>query len=303
MTKISAVINTRNEDKYLNDCLKSLNFVDEIIIVDMESEDDSQKIAHKFTHNVYTHRPLQWVEPARNFGIKKATGDWILVIDPDETIPKQLAIKLIDIADNKLADFVRIPRKNIIFGEWIKHSRWWPDYNIRFFKRGAVEWQDVIHSIPITYGNGINLEAVENLSFHHYHYASIEQYLTRSLRYAQVQADELEKEGYQFHFIDALEKPFSEFLSRFFAGEGYKDGFHGFVLANLQAFSVFLVYLKIWQKQGFKKQDEGHFTSFWQKFIKAKFNEFKYWQHTLIIQSTKSKGKRFFLKIRRKMGL
>lgn len=303
MTKISAVLNTRNEEQYLDDCLKSLNFVDEIIVVDMKSTDRSQEIAHKYTHHVYTHEPMECVEPARNFALSKTTGNWILVVDPDETIPKKLAQKLIDIADNKQADFVRIPRKNIIFGDWIKHSRWWPDYNIRFFKKGAVEWQDTIHSIPITYGNGLTLEENEDLSIHHHHYSSIEQYLTRSLRYAKVQADELEKEGYQFSFLDALEKPFAEFLSRFFAGEGYKDGFHGLVLANLQAFSVFLVYLKIWQKQGFQKQNNHQFFQNWQNFIKNKIKEFYFWQHTMIIQYTKSKSQRFWLKIKRKLGI
>jgi (heptosyl)LPS beta-1,4-glucosyltransferase len=303
MTKISAVINIKNEEQYLEACLKSLNFVDEIVVVDMESTDRSRDIAHQYTHHVYTHPPMDCVEKARNFALAKTTGNWILVVDPDETVPKPLAAKLIEISDQSEMDFVRLPRKNIIFGDWIKHSRWWPDYNVRFFKKGAVEWQEAIHSIPITYGNGLTLEAVEDLSLEHHHYHSIEQYLTRALRYSEVQAKELEKEGYHFNFIDALEKPFAEFLSRFFAGEGYKDGFHGFVLANLQAFSVFLVYLKIWQKQGFDQQSGNQFTQTWKTFINNKIKEFTFWQYSFLLQSTKSKSLRFWLKLKRKLSL
>jgi len=303
MNKISAVINTRNEDQYLDDCLQSLNFVDEVVVVDMESTDKSREIAYKYTHNVYIHPPAECVELARNFALSKTSGNWILVVDPDETVPKTLAAKLIEIADSDLADFVRIPRKNIIFNDWIKHSRWWPDYNIRFFKRGSVEWQETIHSVPITYGNGLTLEAEEKFSLHHNHYSSVEQYLKRSLRYSQVQASELEKEGYRFNFTDALSKPLAEFLSRFFAGEGYKDGFHGLVLSLLQAFSVFLVYLRLWQKEQFPKQSDNKFTKNWIKFVQKTFREFKFWQYTLLIQNSKSKIGRFFLKIKRKLGI
>ena len=212
MVKISAVVNTRNEEQYLESCLKSLDFVDEIVIVDMESEDKSRDIAYKFTHNVYLHKPMEWVEPARNFGISKATGDWILIIDPDETIPKSLAAKLVSIVDKDKVSFIRIPRQNIIFNEWVKYSRWWPDYNIRFFKKGSVQWQDAIHSIPITYGDGLTLEANEDLSIRHLHYSSLEQYLTRMLRYTDIQAQELQNDGYQFILSIAKNRLFSDFI-------------------------------------------------------------------------------------------
>lgn len=302
MIKISAIVNTRNEDKTLAECLKSLSFADEIIVVDMESTDNSRDIAYKFTHNVYLHKPMEYVEPARNFALAKATGDWLLIVDPDESIPKSLAAKLVEIADGNQADFVRIPRQNMIFGEWIKHSRWWPDYNIRFFKKGHVEWQNAIHSIPITFGNGLTLEATQGNSIYHRHYSSIDQYIKRSMRYSQAQAKELEAEGYKFNFTDALTKPFGEFLSRFFAGEGYKDGFHGLMLALLQSFSVLLVYLKIWETQGFKPQTGASFNKMWSMQLKDKAKEFRFWQYTQSIYLAKNKLSRIYLKLRRKIN-
>lgn len=299
--KISAVVNTRNEAANIFDCLKTLKFCDEIVVVDMQSEDNTKEIAKEFTDRIYDHEAVGYVEPARNFAIKKALGDWIFIIDADERIPKTLAAKLIEIADANQADFVRIPRKNLVFGQWLQHSRWWPDHNIRFFKKGAVEWQDEIHSVPVTYGTGLTLEADSSLALEHHHYQTIDEYFLRSLRYSSQQAKELIDSGYKFDATDLVKKPIGEFLSRFFAGEGYKDGLHGLAIAFLQFFSILLIYLKVWQSEGFKPVKEGEFTPLWQKIFKDKFKEIRYWFLTAKLQGSHSKTEAFFLKLQRRL--
>lgn len=297
---ISAVVNTRNEEKNIEDCLKSLYFVDEIVVVDMESEDDTKKLAKNFTDKVFDTKIVGYVEPARNFAISKAVGEWILIIDADERIPKSLAKKLIEITQENKTDFVRIPRKNLIFGQWAEHSRWWPDYNIRFFKKGSVEWQNEIHSVPITSGIGINLDADEAYAIEHHHYNTIDEYFERALRYSTQQSKELTSSGYKFDPKDLIGKPIGEFMSRFFAGEGYKDGLHGLVLAFLQMFSIMLVYLKVWQSEGHEPKKANTFTPIWQKLFLEKFKELRYWFLTVLIQSEPKKYKKFFLKLARK---
>lgn len=298
---ISAVVNTRNEENNIADCLKTLQFADEIIVVDMESEDSTKEIAKSFTDKVYDTAMVGYVEPARNFAISKAVGNWILIVDADERIPKTLANKLIEITEEGRADFVRIPRKNLIFGQWTQHSRWWPDYNIRFFKKDSVEWQSEIHSIPITTGTGINLEADETLAIQHHHYGTIDEYCQRAFRYSTQQSKELINSGYKFDVKDLIGKPISEFIGRFFAGDGYKDGLHGLILAFLQMFSVMLIYLKVWQHEGHEPQKTGTFTPIWQKLFLEKFKELRYWYFTVLIQSQPSKTKRFILKLKRKL--
>jgi len=160
--KISVVINTLNEEKNLSRALTSIkNFADEIVVVDMKSDDKTQDIARKSGAKVYEHQRMGYVEPARNYAIGKASKDWILVLDADEEVPPSLEKELKKIAENADADYYRIPRKNIIFGKWVKHSRWWPDYNIRFFKKGSVSWNEIIHSVPSTTGKGLDLEPKE----------------------------------------------------------------------------------------------------------------------------------------------
>lgn len=300
-TKISAVVNVRNEAENIEGCLKCLNFCDEIIVVDMESSDDTVELAKNYTDKIFHHEAVGYVEPARNFAIKKATSDWILIVDADERIPKTLAAKLIEIVQKDEADFVRIPRKNLVFDQWLQHSRWWPDYNIRFFKKGSVEWQDEIHSVPITTGNGINLEMEEKYAIEHHHYKTIDEYFVRSLRYSNQQAKELIASGYKFDPVDLITKPISEFISRFFAGEGYKDGLHGLVVALLQFFSIMLVYLKVWEKEEHRPIREANFMKTWQTGFITKFKELRYWYLTTLIQHTPSKTKTYLLKLQRKL--
>ena len=255
MAKISVVINARNEEKNLPQAIASVkNLADEIIVVDMESEDSTAKVAESLGAKVFTHKKTGYVEPARNFALRQAQGPWLFVLDADEEVTDKLARKIRQILKNPKADYFRIPRKNIIFGHWMKHSRWWPDYNIRLFRKNFVSWNEVIHTVPMTQGTGSDIEAKEEYAIIHHNYDSIEAYLERMNRYSSQHAVLLIKEGYKFSWRDIIIKPSKEFLSRYFFGEGYKDGLHGLALSLLQAFSELTVYLKIWQKEKFVDQ-------------------------------------------------
>ena len=256
MEKISVVINTLNEEKNLARALASVrNLADEVIVCDMNSDDKTQEIAKKAGAKVYEHKRTGYVEPARNYAISKAKGEWILILDADEEISTSLRETLRKITKSARrrtkADYYRIPRKNVIFGKWIKHSRWWPDYNIRFFRKGFVSWSEVIHSVPETKGRGLDLEAHEDNAIIHYNYYSINQFVERLNRYTELHSKLKIKDGYKFDWSDLVKKPTSEFLSRYFQGEGYKDGLHGLALAGLQAFSEFVMYLKVWERENF----------------------------------------------------
>ena len=250
-TKISVVINVRNESEHLSKCLKSIkDIADEIIIVDMKSTDDSVKVAKSFGAKVYSYRPMKYVEPARNFALSKATGNWILLLDPDEYLQKTLKKELKSITLRSDVDFVKIPRQNFIFGKWIRHANCWPDYIIRFFRKGSVNWQKEIHSQPITKGNCLTLLDSDKLAIKHNNYLTINQFITRAVRYSSIQADELNAKDYKVKTSDFILKPIQEFNSRFYFSEGYKDGLHGLVFCLLQAFAIGLIYAKLWEKQG-----------------------------------------------------
>ena len=274
--KISVVINTLNEAKNLNRAIASVkNLALEVIVVDMESDDSTAVLAKKLGARVFSHKRVGYVEPARNFGISKAKNGWVLILDADEEISPSLSKKLNELADGDASDYYRIPRKNIIFGKWLKHTRWWPDFNIRFFRKGFVSWGDEIHSIPVTKGKGMDIKDKEEFAIIHNNYTSIGGYLERMSRYSEIQSEELMKNGYVFVWHDLIKKPMGEFLSRFFAGEGYKDGIHGLALSGLQAFSEFVLYLRVWEKQGFAEENlsKKDFSKELEKAVK----EFRWW--------------------------
>jgi glycosyltransferase involved in cell wall biosynthesis len=253
--KISVVINTLNEEKNIERAIKSVEFADEIIVCDMHSDDNTVILAKKLGAKIIFHKRTGFVEPARNFAISKAAGEWILILDADEEVPEGLAKKLKQIMDEEsVATFVEIPRKNMIFGKWMQASMWWPDYNIRFFKKDFVKWSDKIHSRPEAKGQGITLAAEEHLALIHHHYTSVAQFVERNSRYSAIQAKELDQDGVEFSWKDLVKKPLGEFLGRYFANRGFEDGVQGLGLSLLQAFMFLLQYLYLWELQGYKDQ-------------------------------------------------
>lgn len=284
MEKISVVLSVVDQEiKYLPRALESVyNFASEIVLVDMTLGDALFEIVRKYHAKSYKHDLVPYVEVVRNFGISKVQGTWVLILDPDEEVSTELALRLKEVVIKNEADYYRLPRKNIIFTKWIKNSRWWPDYNIRFFKKGYVSWNEIIHSVPLTKGKGVDLDPKEVNAIIHHHYQNVEQYIERLNRYTSVQAANLIKEGYKFSWRELLEKPAGEFVGRFFQGEGYKDGVHGMVLAGLQAFSEFIVYLKVWQKEGFKEIDAGISNEI--SLMKKVESDLHYWQADTLLK-------------------
>jgi (heptosyl)LPS beta-1,4-glucosyltransferase len=300
MARISAVVNTYNEEKKIDRCLASLKgFANEIVVVDMMSTDKTRELAKNYNAKIFKHKKISYVEPARNFAIEKAKNDWVFILDADEEIPESLKTFLKQEVKKPQAEFYRIPRKNIIFGKWMKHSGWWPDYNIRFFKKGSVTWNEVIHSVPMTIGKGMDIPQKQEFAIKHRHYSSVEEYITRMNRYTTIQAKELNKKGIEFKWRDVLIKPASEFLRRYFAEEGYKDGLHGLTICLLQILSELVVYAKLWQKQKFRKRKIDADDTFNELKIISK--DFMWWLYASKINDSSNIFTKIWLKIMRKL--
>lgn len=285
MAKISVVINAQNVEPDLPRVLASVkNFADEIVVVDQGSTDKTSEIAKKYGAKIYNHESVEYVEKTRNFAISKASNEWVLILDPDEEVPSTLKTEIAKKIKTGKVDYFRIPRKNIIFGKWISHSLWWPDYQIRLFKKGKVSWSEIIHSVPITTGKGADFPIREDMAILHHNYDSMEEYLERLNRYTTVQSKLLAGEGYKFVWQDLIKKPLTEFIRRYFIGEGYKDGIHGLALALLQSFSELSLYIKVWQKDGFKEEnvEGGEIVSEMRKAEK----ELHFWQNDFLYKET-----------------
>jgi glycosyltransferase involved in cell wall biosynthesis len=146
--KLSVVITAYNEEENIKDCLESAREIaDEIIVVDNNSSDTTSEIAKKYTKDVFNQENNpEKIDVQKNFGFSKAKGDWILSLDADERITDDLAkeIKSAIDSDDETTGYW-IPRKNIIFGKWIKNDMWWPDYQLKLFKKGKGKYTDGVH--------------------------------------------------------------------------------------------------------------------------------------------------------------
>lgn len=297
---LSVVINTKNSEETLERALKSVKFADEIVVVDMKSTDETEKIARRFTDRFYSHPDVGYVEPARNFAIKKAQGDWILILDSDEEVSASLKAIIEDIiADPAAADCYYLPRKNIIFDHWMQKTGWWPDYVLRLFKAGHVEWSDEIHSIPITQGQVIELPADERHAIVHHNYQSVEQFINRLNRYTSIQAEELDptqdapKRG-----GEVLDEFSSEFLRRLMAQRGIDEGVHGVGLSLLQGLYQISLKLKVWEKSGFAKSRRDSLSTI--DSLRALQSDLNYWIADWYLRHSIHPVKKLYWRLRRR---
>lgn len=245
---ISAVVTTYNEADKLRRCLESVEkFAPEIVVVDLGSTDQTLEVANEFGAKIFKHNLVSYVELIRNFCISKASGDWVLILDPDERATPQLTDKLKEIVKEDKYSAVNIPRKNIFFGRWIAHSNWWPDKHIRFFKKARVRWTDKIHSYPKVEGTVLELANNENVSIEHFGYESINEFISRQYRYSSIEAEYQYQNGIKFSWGRFIWKPLREFLARYVKHLAFLDGFYGFALTYLMMVYQVIVMVKVWE--------------------------------------------------------
>jgi glycosyltransferase involved in cell wall biosynthesis len=250
MKKLSVIILTRNEEKNIKDCIESVSFAHEIIVIDDNSNDKTSEIAKKYGAKVYMRR-LDDFATQRNFGLTKVTGDWVLYIDADERVSRELAHEIVDAINKEDKYFYKIPRKNKIFGKYLEHTDWYPDYQYRLFEKGEGKWGRKVHEQLETKRSGKELER----PLMHDNYETVQQFIDKNFGiYADYEAELLISSGYKIQPFDLIGKPVNEFLRRFFATRGYLDGIHGLVASALVSFGTFVVYAKVWEKQGFRQE-------------------------------------------------
>jgi len=254
--KITGITVIKGRPNHVYACLSSLERIaDEILVADIGMEQTLLEEVSKMKKVVIVPMGnVAYVELIRETLKNKAKHEYVLFLDADE----ELSIELIDELKKiyTRSDAIKIPRKNMVFGSWIQHSRWWPDYQVRMFKKTALTWPTKIHRPPEVNGSVFELPPEEKNAILHHNYDSIDGYLFRMMRYAKIEADEKIEQKKEFHLKEATKNAISEFVSRYFAGEGYKDGMHGFSLAILQLFYSFLVYFYYWEKRKYSADIE-----------------------------------------------
>ncbi len=301
--KLSVVVTVFNEEEKIAECLNSVKKLNcEIVVIDNGSTDQTVKIAQKFTNKIFTQKnDPQNIDLQKNFGFTKATGDYILSLDADEYLSDNLReeIKLI-LSKDQTKEGYFIPRKNIVFRKWMQHTGWYPDFQLRLFKKGKAKYVSKhVHESMQILGETGNLQN----PLTHENYQTVSQFIKRNLLvYAPNEADALIENGYKFSYFDVVRFPAKEFLSRFFAREGYKDGFHGLVLSLLLSSYHLAIFSYIWEKKKYADETDSSFLSKLKTEIKKIYHEFTYWFNSEKIKNEKNPVKKILLKTLRKIS-
>lgn len=240
------VIITCNEEENIRDCLESVKWAGEIIVVDSGSDDGTARLCEDFGVCFYCE-PWKGFSAQKNSAIAKATRKWILSLDADERVTpafKKDIEEVIQKEDSKDGYFVA--RKNYFLGRWIRHCGWYPDYNLRLFKSGKGLFKDrEVHEAMVVEGTtGYLKHPIE-----HYTYRSISDYLQRLDRYSTLAARELLKENKTYGMLHIAFRPSYTFLNMFILRAGFWEGYHGFILSVLYAFYTFSKYIKLRELQ------------------------------------------------------
>lgn len=254
--KITGITVVKGRPDHIYACLSSLEKIaDEVMVVDIGMDESLKNEVLKMKKVTYVEEDhVPYVELIRERVKNKAKYEYVLFLDADEELPQTLIDELK--RTYKKYDTLQIARKNMVFGSWVQHSRWWPDSQIRLFKKKALTWPTKIHQQPVVTGTIHELPTTEELAILHHNYDSIDDFVSRMMRYAKVEATEKIEQKKEYHLQEAIRTAISEFVGRYFAGEGYKDGMMGFTLAILQLFYSFLVYFYYWEKRKYSADIE-----------------------------------------------
>jgi len=244
---ISVLINTFNEEKNIRNCLETVKWADEIIIVDMYSEDKTVEIAKEYTDKIYFFERIGYADPARQFALERATNDWVLVVDADELVPLKLKNKLIEIAEKDLADVVYIPRNNYFFGKLLEGAGWGAlqDIQPRFFKKNFMSFSEIIHNFyKINKDAKVYYIDDPETGFIHFNYIDVEHFIDKFNRYTTIEAKNMFDGIKSASFGKFLAKLLVELFGRFLGKKGFKDGLYGFSLTILMVAYHTSSYLK-----------------------------------------------------------
>ncbi len=242
-TTISLVVNTLNEEMYLDDCLKSCSWVDEIIVVDMHSTDTTREIALAAGAKVILTEPCGYVEPARNFALSQANCDWIILLDADERIvgSRDDIIALIEAAGDGVAA-IQIKRVNHL-GRWtIIDSGWGDDYQVRILKNKHVIWRDRIHSRPELLGTLFTATSAAGVYINHFNFPDLAGFSKKLIHYASKEPSSTENE-----WPVIIEELNNEFRLRY---TPEADGALSFVLALQLVLYKLMVHAYSWERTG-----------------------------------------------------
>ncbi|MBI4456118.1 MAG: glycosyltransferase family 2 protein [Acidobacteria bacterium] len=237
---VSAVLITLNEGKNIEAAIESVSWADEVVVVDAFSSDATPEICLRHGTRFF-QREWQGYVDQKNFATAQARQRWVLSLDADERVPQQLQDEIRWLPEDRMGGY-RIRRKTFFLNQWMEHTIWAPDYQVRLFDKTRGQWRgERLHE-------SVQVKGPVGRLTHpllHYSYRSVSDFLQRLDRYSQLAAEDCCDRGIRVRSYHLLAEPAAVFVKSYFLKSGFKDGRAGFAVSVLAGISVFFRYLKL----------------------------------------------------------
>jgi len=239
---ISVTLLTKNEEKNIRRCIEALSFVDQIVVVDSGSTDNTIPLALELGAEIHE---IEWngFGEARKFAHSKCTNEWVLVVDADEVVSPELAKEIKNLKKDSEIGGYYFNSLISFLGKWIYHSGWRPNYTPRLYRRDSSSYEDnrLVHEKVKINGKMAYLKG----DFYHFSYPDIDTYMSKQKLYSSLGAEQLYKDGKKFRMSKLVLSPIAKFFRHYIQYAGFLDGVEGFLIATLSSMSVMLKYLKL----------------------------------------------------------
>lgn len=243
---VSAVIITFNEERKIERCLKSLDWVAEIVIVDSFSTDRTIEICRRYTDKVFQHPWPKDYSRQRNIAIAYASHDWVLSLDADEVVTVSLRDEIMAMLTRAMqADSYGIPRHEFFAGKWINAGGWYPQYKYILYRRSMGKWVSPVHEKFVTSGTTALLKS----PILHDGTGDFRTFMEKFNHFSSFEAERNYGSGKKFSILKAIFQPLERFFGRFIVRRGYRDGLHGFYMAVVVGLYYFLREMKVYEQQ------------------------------------------------------
>jgi glycosyltransferase involved in cell wall biosynthesis len=244
MIKISAVIITFNEEKNIERCIRSvIDVADEIIVLDSFSTDDTENICSRYNVRFYKSKFSEYVEQ-KNKALEFARFPVVLSLDADEELTGELKDSILEVKQNWDSDGYYFNRLTNFCGKWIRHSSWYPDRKLRLWDITKGKWDGRLVHEKVKMEKNAGLKFLKG-DLLHYSYTSKEQFINRTIRYAQLSAKGLYMDGKKFSYVNIVFSPVWRFIKNYIIRLGFLDGRAGFIISFYMAQGVYLKYKEL----------------------------------------------------------
>ncbi|MGB9628914.1 MAG: glycosyltransferase family 2 protein [Thermodesulfobacteriota bacterium] len=241
---ISVYVLTFNNRRTIERCLKSLQWADELVIVDSLSTDGTVEICKRYTEKVY-QRPWTDHRDQYQYAADLTTHQWIMFVDADEEIPPELVEEIRNELDGRNSPFdgYLVYRRTYYLGRWIRYGGWYPDCEIRLYRRDRGRWEGGLHAKVVVDGK---VGVLKN-QYLHYTYRDISDQIQTIDRYSKIAAEDMVESGEKFSLFKLLFHPPFRFVKEYLFKLGFLDGLPGLIIIVSTMFYVFIKYAKLWE--------------------------------------------------------